>query len=78
MRRRFRVSRICSSDNYGLSKKLHKQYIVNFHEENIVEIERVIQVTRKTHYYVECFGKIIEISKTEALKLQSTMKIIVK
>lgn len=35
MRKRFKMSRIASSDNYELSRKIHAMYLQRFHEENI-------------------------------------------
>lgn len=34
MRKRFKMSRIASSDNYELSRKIHAMYLQRFHEEN--------------------------------------------
>ena len=35
MRQRINREAICSSDNYALSKKLHKEYLFSTHEERV-------------------------------------------
>lgn len=41
MRKRFKMSRIASSDNYELSRKIHAMYLQRFHEENIEVITEI-------------------------------------
>ena len=46
MRKRFKMSRIASSDNYELSRKIHAMYLQRFHEENI---EVITEISRGEH-----------------------------
>lgn len=55
MRKRFKMSRIASSDNYELSRKIHAMYLQRFHEENI-EVITEISSTLKNKY-IRVFGK---------------------
>lgn len=79
LRKRFKVSRVCSSDNYKESKKLHKEYIQNFHNTHIIEIESISSsIVIKPKYYISCFGKLMEITEVEAIRLKESVKIIIK
>ena len=72
MRQRFKASRICSSDNYILSKRTHIKHIVNSHNNNralnIAIIERKIPKIP----YIKVFGKLIQISIEEATQINAT------
>lgn len=61
MRKRFKMSRIASSDNYELSRKIHAMYLQRFHEENI-EVITEISSTLKNK---SIFGKLIPVSEEE-------------
>lgn len=76
MRKRFNPNTICSSSNYEQSKKVHKRFIARVHEENI-EVISTIKVTTRNRYYVRCFGKLVEITKEEAVELKRTFDIII-
>nr|DAJ81329.1 MAG TPA: hypothetical protein [Caudoviricetes sp.] len=79
MRKRFNSNRICSSENYEASQRAHREFINRFHEENLVEIQRVTEcISVKQHFYVNCFGKLIEITEVEALRIEQSVKIIRK
>lgn len=69
MRKRYRTSRIASSDNYELSRKLHSQYLENWHQENIEIIQEISVVKKK---YVKMFGELIPISEEE-FKFHNTL-----
>ena len=43
MRKRFKTSRLCSSDNYVISKRLHKAFLVEEHNKNAVVLEHIIE-----------------------------------
>ena len=61
MRERFKTTRVCSSDNYALSKKLHKQELSKNHcklQEMLVKEEIVL----KKVAYIKVFGKFIPLS----------------
>lgn len=66
MRKRFKASRIASSDNYELSRRIHSQYLEDI--EVITEISLVI----KEQKYVRVFGELIPISEEE-LRTHSTL-----
>ncbi len=68
MRRRFKTSRVCSSDNYKLSRKLSN---VSKH----VQVKEKL-VIRK--YYVKCFDKLIEITENEAICIYKSIEIIIE
>lgn len=79
MRKRFNPNRICSSENYEASQKTHRDFINRFHEENLVEIQRVTEcISVKQHFYVNCFGKLIEITEVEALRIKQSVTVIIK
>lgn len=63
MRPRVNPSAICSSDNYQESKRLHKQYLKDTHDDRMHSISMMsfsIRNPKVTHYsraYIEVFGK---------------------
>lgn len=75
MRHRFNKERICSSENYELSKKLHNNYLREFHNIHIVEIEQLV-IMEKKKYFVSVFGKLIEISESEAFNIKDSVRVI--
>lgn len=72
MRPRIKKVPVCSSNNYAQSLTNRREYIRDWHNKNKEEINKISFV--KTHAYVMCFGKRIEISIEEAQKLE-TIKI---
>ena len=66
MRKRFKQSRICSSDNYVLSKRLHKVFLMEEHNKNAVVLEHIIEKHSTKKAYVKCFGELIPITVEEA------------
>lgn len=71
MRKRFKMSRIASSDNYELSRKIH--HLQRFHEENIEVItERSSTLVIKKQKYIRVFGKLIPVSEEE-LRIHNTL-----
>lgn len=68
MRKRINRAAVCSSDNYELSKKIHRQYLKELHESFSIEI--TVKVP-----YVRCFGNLIEITNEEANNLNPTLVI---
>lgn len=70
MRKRFKMSRIASSDNYELSRKIHAMYLQRFHEENIEEISSTLVI--KEQKYIRVFGKLIPVSEEE-LRIHNTL-----
>lgn len=79
MRKRFNSNRICSSENYEVSQRVHRDYITRFHDENSVEIKRVTEsVEVKQRCYVSCFGKLIELTEIDAVRIEQSVKVIRK
>lgn len=70
MRKRFKMSRIASSDNYELSRKTHAMYLQRFHEENIEVISSTLVI--KEQKYIRVFGKLIPVSEEE-LRIHNTL-----
>lgn len=71
MRKRFKMSRIASSDNYELSRKIHAMYLQRFHEvEVITEISSTLVI--KEQKYIRVFGKLIPVSEEE-LRIHNTL-----
>lgn len=68
MRKRFKASRIASSDNYELSRRIHSQYLKRWHIEVITTTSLVI----KEQKYIRVFGELIPISEEE-LRAHSTL-----
>lgn len=66
MRKRFKISRIASSDNYELSRRAHIQYLREWHNANIEVITEITtSLVIKEQKYVRVFGKLIPISEEE-------------
>lgn len=73
MRNRYKMNRIASSDNYQLSKKMHSQYIRDWHNNNVEVVKEVsTTILVKETKYVRVFGKLIPISE-EDLILHETL-----
>lgn len=74
-----RINRVavCSSYNYPQSRNAHIEYIREKHESNKEEIIKITsEIYVKTHAYVMCFGKRIEINIEEARSIEQTIKVI--
>lgn len=76
MRKRFKQSRVCSSDNYVLSKRLHKAFLVEEHNKNAVVLEHIIERNSTKKAYVKCFGKLMPITIEEAEKIGTAVTVI--
>lgn len=77
MRERFKTTRVCSSDNYALSKKLHKQELSKNHcklQEMLVKEEIVL----KKVAYIKVFGKFIPLNSMEIPLYEGKTEIIYK
>lgn len=77
MRERFKITRVCSSDNYALSKKLHKQELSKNHcklQEMLVKEEIVL----KKVAYIKVFGKFIPLNSMEIPLYEGKTEIIYK
>lgn len=76
MRKRFKQSRVCSSDNYTLSKKLHKAFLIEEHNKNAVVIEHIIEKCSTKKAFVRVFGELMPITIEEAERIGTSVTII--
>ena len=67
MRKRFKTSRLCSSDNYEISRKIHKQDVINSHNNNKSIIATMVAKRTDKIPYVRIFGELMKISPEEAI-----------
>lgn len=74
MRGRFKTTRVCSSDNYILSKKLH----MNMLEENHVKMATKKEIVIKKQAYVKVFGNLMTITSSEVARFEKEITIIWK
>lgn len=72
MRQRFKTNRICSSDNYILSKRIHIKHIVNSHNNNKTLNTAIIERKIFKIPYIKVFDKLIQISIEEATQINAT------
>lgn len=70
MRKRFKASRIASSDNYELSRRIHSQYLKRWHNANIEVITEVTTSLVIKEKYIRVFGELIP---EEELRAHSTL-----
>ena len=73
MRKRFKTSRICSSQNYKSSVKIHREILIENHVANAKLFES-IKVTHKIAYTL-VFGTEIILSADEVLRLKDSINI---
>lgn len=76
MRKRFKQSRVCSSDNYVLSKKLHKVFLIEEHNKNAVVLEHIITKHSTKKAFVRVFGELMPITLEEAERIGTSVTII--
>lgn len=76
MRKRFKTSRICSSENYKSSVKIHREILI----ENHVANTRLFESIKTAHKiaYTLVFGTEIILSDYEVLKLKDYINIYYK
>ena len=63
-RQRFNTSRVCSTDNYALSQRIHHNELAKIHsrlQEMLVKEEIVLKKTA----YIKVFGKLIPLTSVE-------------
>ncbi len=78
-RKRINLNAVCSSENYKSSKKLHNDYVRDWHNQHTEEIEIITRsIVIKRRYFVSVFGELVEVTETEARMLEKSVKIIVK
>lgn len=66
MRQRFKINRLCSSDNYIASKRIHRKDLVDSHNNNKAFFAALINEKMVKTPYVRVFGKLMQISVEEA------------
>ena len=76
MRKRFKTNRLCSSDNYTISKKLHKAFLVEEHNKNAVVLEHIIEKHSTKKAFVRCFGELMPITLEEAERIGTSVTIL--
>lgn len=76
MRKRFKTSRICSSENYKSSVKIHKEILIKNHVENAKLFES-INNTHKIAYTL-VFGTEMILSADEITMLKDSINIYYK
>lgn len=76
MRQRFKQTRVCSSDNYTLSKKLHKAFLIEEHNKNAVVLEHIITKHSTKKAFVRCFGELMPITIEEAERIGTSVTIL--
>ena len=76
MRKRFKISRICSSQNYKSSVKIHREILIKNHVEN-AELFESINNTHKVAYTL-VFGTEMILSADEVIMLKDSINIYYK
>lgn len=70
MRQRINRAAICSSDNYAVSKRLHREYLKSTHEDRVANIAMMSVTTSVTNHigrpYVKVWGKKMYIPRDRA------------
>ena len=77
MRRRFKTTRVCSSDNYTLSKKLHTSMLEENHEVFMKMVTKK-EIVIKKQAYVKVFGNLMAITSSEVARFEKEITIIWK
>ena len=76
MRKRFKTSRLCSSDNYIISKRLYKTFLIEEHNKNALVLEHIITKNSTKKAFVRCFGELMPITLDEAERRGTSVTII--
>lgn len=69
MRQRINRAAICSSDNYVASKRLHREYLKNTHEDRVANIAMMSFTSTGNHIgrpYAYIFGHKVYLNASEA------------
>ena len=76
MRQRFNAARVCSSQDYTQSKRAHRAHLDRRHEENACLVAEITAtIVLKPRYFTKCFGRLIEITEADAMRLDISMVI---
>lgn len=73
MRPRFKTARICSSDNYRLSIKIHYKLLQENHYSNLSFLQEIKSTTKVA--YTVIFGKKIKLTKEDIKRLNNSINI---
>ena len=76
MRQRFKINRLCSSDNYIISKRIHKACFIEEHNKNALVLEHIIERHSTKKAYVRCFGELMPITLDEAERIGTSVTIL--
>ena len=76
MRKRFNIYKICSSENYKSSVKIHREILIQNHVENTELFESIIN-THKIAYTL-VFGTEMILSADEVIRLKDSINIYYK
>lgn len=76
MRPRININMVCSSSNYELTRQIHIYHLNKEHNNRMKEIAKITTTIKIP--YVKVFGKLIQITKEEANKLNKDVVIIWK
>ena len=76
MRKRFKTSRLCSSENYVISKRMHKTFLIEEHNKNALVLEHIITKNSTKKAFVRCFGELLPITLEEAKRIGTSVAII--
>ena len=76
MRKRFKTSRLCSSENYVISKRMHKTFLIEEHNKNALVLEHIITKNSTKKAFVRCFGELMPITLDEAERRGTSVTII--
>lgn len=76
-RKRFNTSRLCSSENYEISRRAHKQELVMAHsqlQQMLIKEEIVVKKTA----YIKVFGRFVPLTSVEIPLYEGKTEIIWK
>ena len=76
MRKRFKTSRLCSSENYIISKRMYKAFLIEEHNKNALVLEHIITKNSTKKAFVRCFGELMPITLEEAERIGTSVTII--
>lgn len=77
MRKRFKTSKIASSENYELHRKVHLAELQRVHVS--VELKQIVErLPKHKKYFVRTFGQEIEITYEDYIRIRESITVIIK
>lgn len=73
MKSHFKLSRICSSDNYDLSRRVHEQFEAN---RNNCNKQVTTRTNRGLNPYIKVFDSMMPISQNEVNRVKNSASVI--